>query len=234
MKKLLDTLLQDARVWQAGHRVQTSQPSEPTGYKALDHQLQGVGWPRGALTECFLKDPGIGELQLLLPLMRRQLAADKIVFWVSPPHIPYAPALEREGIDLSRVVVIRTESPNDALWSLENCLRSSVTGLVVAWPDRLKPRDIRRLQLAAEAGGGLCILFRDQQAAADSSPAALRLQLTPSPDMQLNVQILKRRGGWSINECTLPLPGRVPEQMMDTARIVQGPWTEPSTPKHAP
>jgi len=68
MSELLNTLMQDARVWQGHRHTQTTQPAESTGYQVLDNQLGGLGWPRGALSECLLDNPGIGELQLLLPL----------------------------------------------------------------------------------------------------------------------------------------------------------------------
>ncbi|MEX0603078.1 MAG: translesion DNA synthesis-associated protein ImuA [Marinobacter sp.] len=226
MKELLDTLLQDARVWQGRQQIPTPEAEESTGYEALDRCLLGIGWPRGALTECLLDNTGIGELQLLLPLMRRQLANDRLVFWINPPHTPYAPALERESLDLSRVIVVQTEKSADTLWALENCLRSSVTGLVMAWPGSLKARGIRRLQLAAEAGGGLCVLFRHTRAGDESSPAALRLQLSPAKDRQLSVRILKRRGGWQGSDCTLSLTGRFTEQAPGSNRVVRGPWLD--------
>ena len=95
MSEILNTLMQDARVWQGQHHTRTGRPTEPTGYQVLDNQLGGVGWPRGALSECLLDEPGIGELHLLLPLMQRLSQAGKTVFWLNPPHTPYAPALAR-------------------------------------------------------------------------------------------------------------------------------------------
>lgn len=234
MKELLDTLLQDARVWQAGQQVRPREPEESTGYEALDHCLRGIGWPRGALTECLLDNAGIGELQLLLPLVRRQLAADRMVFWINPPHLPYAPALERENLDLSRLVVVQTEKSADTLWTLENCLRSSITGLVMAWPGPLKTRDIRRLQLAAEAGGGLCVLFRHTRAGDESSPAALRLLLSPATDRQLGVRILKRRGRWQGSDCILSLPGRLTELARPGDRVIRGPWPDSTASMQTP
>ncbi|WP_404363398.1 translesion DNA synthesis-associated protein ImuA [Marinobacter sp.] len=224
MKELLDTLIQDAKVWQGGQQATARQPAEPTGFDILDAQLRGIGWPRGALTECLLEAPGIGELQLTLPLMRRQADADRTVFWINPPHIPYAPALEREGLNLSRVVIIHASNPADALWSMENCLRSPATGLVLAWPGPLKSHEIRRLQLAAESGGSLCILFRPVQASVNSSPAALRLQLTPGQDQTLGVRVLKRRGGWASDSCTLTLAGRNSVTAETSTTVVPGPW----------
>ncbi|WP_166263798.1 translesion DNA synthesis-associated protein ImuA [Marinobacter caseinilyticus] len=234
MKELLDTLLQDARVWQARHHTPASGHMELTGHAPLDHQLKGIGWPIGALTECFLEAAGIGELQLLLPLIRRQSKKDKFVFWLNPPHTPYAPALAREGVQLSQIVTLQTQRTADTLWALENCLRSPATGLVMAWCGYLQPRDIRKLQLAAEAGGGLCVLFRNPQAARNSSAAALRLELSPSRDRQLSIRILKCRGGGSVGDCTLPLADRAPTQEASLNCVVKGPWPEPPIPKHAP
>ena len=119
MSELLNTLMQDARVWQGHKHRRTTQPAEPTGYQVLDNQLGGIGWPRGALSECLLDTPGIGELHLLLPLMQRLSHSGKTVFWLNPPHTPYAPALAREGVNLDQVVMIHTEEAGDFLWTLE-------------------------------------------------------------------------------------------------------------------
>ena len=129
MSELLNTLMQDARVWQGHRHTQTTQPAQSTGYQVLDNQLGGLGWPRGALSECLLDAPGIGELHLLLPLMQRVCEEGKSVFWLNPPHTPYAPALAREGVNLDQVVLIHTDDEGDFLWTLENCLRSRAS-----WP----------------------------------------------------------------------------------------------------
>jgi len=224
MNELLSALKQSARIWQGHQSAHTSQPAESTGYQALDNQLGGLGWPRGALSECLLDTPGIGELHLLLPLMQRLTHSGKTVFWLNPPHIPYAPALVREGVDLDQVVVIHTRDSGDFLWTLENCLRSPVTGLVMAWPGKLALRDVRRLQLAAEAGSNVCVLFRERCHAAQNSPAALRLELQPDANQCLQVQVLKRRGSWPGQRCELPLPQRAGLAAAEANRVVQGPW----------
>jgi hypothetical protein len=53
---------------------------------------------------------------------------------------------------------------------------------------------LRRLQVAAQAGGALALLFRGEAAARDPSPAALRLQVHPT-QTGLAVRILRQRGG---------------------------------------
>jgi hypothetical protein len=224
MSEILNTLMQDARVWQGQHHIRTSRPAESTGYQVLDNQLGGVGWPRGALSECLVDEPGIGELHLLLPLMQRLSQAGKTVFWLNPPHTPYAPALAREGVSLDQVILINTEDKGDFLWTLENCLRSPVTGLVMAWPGKLAARDIRRLQLAAEAGCNVCVLFRERRHAEQNSPAALRLDLTAGSQQALKINVLKRRGSWPGQCCSVAMDHRADLAFREAPRVVQGPW----------
>jgi hypothetical protein len=56
------------------------------------------------------------------------------------------------------------------------------------------PRQIRRLQLAAERGDTLGVLFRPREAARDSSPAILRIAVEPAAP-GARVTLLKSRGG---------------------------------------
>ncbi|WP_100640390.1 translesion DNA synthesis-associated protein ImuA [Marinobacter salexigens] len=224
MSELLNTLMKDARVWQGHRHNKTTQAAEPTGYQALDNQLGGLGWPRGALSECLLDALGIGELTLLMPLMQKLSQAGKTVFWLNPPHTPYAPALAREGIKLDQVIMVHTEDKGDILWTLENCLRSPVTGLVIAWPGKLAAREIRRLQLAAEAGSNVCVLFRERHYAEQNSPAALRLDLVPDDQQGLKVNVVKRRGSWPGQRCSLAMTHRAGLLHHESPRVVQGPW----------
>jgi hypothetical protein len=65
------------------------------------------------------------------------------------------------------------------MWALEQTLGSGACDAVLGWVRQSKPREIRRLQLAAERGRTLGVLFRPQRAARDSSAAVLRLSLEP-------------------------------------------------------
>jgi hypothetical protein len=57
-----------------------------------------------------------------------------------------------------------------------------------------RPREIRRLQLAAERGRTVGVLFRHLRAAGEASHAALRLAIEPS-SYGVRVNILKSKGG---------------------------------------
>ena len=76
--------------------------------------------------------------------------------------------------------MIRPEKSSDILWAMEQALRSGSCSAVLAWPPFLTERGARRLQLAAEAGGGWGVYFSPATAATAHSPAALRLALSPA------------------------------------------------------
>src|SRR5215472_4628502 len=65
------------------------------------------------------------------------------------------------------------------VWALEQTLGSGACDAVLGWVRQVKPRDIRRLQLAAERGRTLGVLFRPRRAAREASAAVLRLSVEP-------------------------------------------------------
>jgi len=188
-------LLQRGTLWRgvqpaAGGR----QGAIPTGWDALDAELPGSGWPVGALTELLSDMHGIGELSLLLPALRHLSHTGSMLAWIGSPELPWAPALAAAGIDLNQLLLVRPDAAADILWAAEQALRSGACGAVLIWPQRIRPAQLRRLQLAAERGGSAGFLYRGEQALKTPSPAALRLALAPS-EAGVAVRICKRRGG---------------------------------------
>jgi len=188
----LEEILQRQPVW-LGRAPQLAAPAVPTGFQALDSELPGGGWPSGALTEILGSQQGIGELQLVLPALAALTWAGKRVVWLAPPHLPYAPALAAAGINLSQLVVVRAPGRRDALWAAEQALRAGCCHALLGWLRRAGYDDLRRLAVAAEGSPAWIALFRPREAAAESSPACLRIALEPDGDA-LSVRILKRRG----------------------------------------
>ena len=166
---------------------------EPTGFGELDAVLSNGGWQSGTIVELMPTATGIGELGLLMPALARMTARDRHVALISPPYIPFAPALNNHGVRLDRLLVIRAEKNADTLWALEQTLRCKSFAAVVGWPESIRDRDVRRLQLAAEAGRSTGFVYRTVNAARDASPAAVRLRLQAAPQGLL-IDILKCRG----------------------------------------
>ena len=190
----LADILHHGLVWRVGELPRAEIQGSPSGFAALDAELPGGGWPSGVLTELLPEHIGIGEVRALGPVLARLSVQGRWIAWIAPPYLPYAPALEAAGIDLTRVMIVRTKSSQESLWAIEQALQSGACGAVLGWPDKASFAQLRRLQIAAEGSTALAFLFRASLAAREASPAALRL-LLQSMRGELAVRILKRRGG---------------------------------------
>jgi hypothetical protein len=189
----LPALLARPDIRRGGELARVASASVPTGFPRLDAELPGGGWPTGSLTELLPNHDGIGELRILGPALAALARASKRLAWIAPPYLPYAPALAAAGIDLARILIVRTRTAHDALWAAEQALQSATCGAVLLWPFAAKYVALRRLQLAAERSQAVTVLFRQPSAAGEASPAGLRLALHTAAG-GLAVQILKRRG----------------------------------------
>ena len=192
--KPLYELLHHPRIWRGCAHGQTL-PTVATGFDALDRCLPGGGWPRAALSEVLLEAYGRGELRLLLPALARLSRDDdgRRLIWVAPPWVPYAPALEASGLDLTRLLVVHAESETEILWAAEQSLRSGSCAAVLAWAQHCNASGLRRLQLAAAEGDTFGVVFRPLARHREYSPAALRLTVTPCAE-GLEVELIKSRG----------------------------------------
>jgi hypothetical protein len=190
----LARLLEHPAIWRGRSAARTQ--TIPTGFDALDECLPGRGWPRTGLTEILVPRFGVGELYLLLPALAAltQRSTARWCVWVTPPLDPYAPALLAHGVSLEHVLVARASVAAAYHWAFEQSLGSGACDVAMAWARRLRAREIRRLQLAAERGRSLGVLFRSQSAARESSPAILRIALEPLPQ-GARITLLKSRGG---------------------------------------
>jgi protein ImuA len=167
-----------------------------TGFDELDALLPGQGWPKGRLVEILSAVYARGAALYVLMSALAKLSRSRLCLaWVSPPYIPYAPSLVAMGVDLSKMLVIRASSEVDKLWALEQSLGSRACGAVLSWLDAARSTALRRLQLAAEVGGGIGVLFRSLQAATQPSPAVVRLRVEPGRDGLL-LYLIKRAGSY--------------------------------------
>jgi len=181
-------------VWRGGELEHVVHPVVPTGHHALDRELPGGGWPMGTLSEVLHDGVGIGEVGFLSGALARAADGDRLIAWINPPHLPYAPAIAQAGIPLERCLVVRPENREDAMWAAEQALKSGACGAVLLWIGQVKDYAwLRRLQMAAEAGRAMAVYFRPSAAEALSTPAHLRVAVSREHGA-LEVRIPKRRG----------------------------------------
>ena len=188
----LARLLEHPAIWRGTSVARTETLS--TGFSALDERLPGRGWPRSGLIEILVSRFGVGELTLLLPALAAltRLPMARWCVWVAPPLEPFAPSLAAQGVVLERVLVVR--STDEAPWAFEQSLGSGACDIVMAWVKKPRAKEIRRLQLAAERGRTLGVLFRPLQAARQSSHAVVRMAIEPAT-RGIRLTVLKSRGG---------------------------------------
>src|SRR3990172_7628695 len=134
MPSLAAGLDQHPGIWRGGELARTACPGIATGFSALDAELPGGGWPTAALVEILPQHEGIGELRILGHALSRLTDQGRFLVWIAPPYLPYAPALRSAGIDLARLILVKTRSPRETLWASEQALRSNACGAVLAWP----------------------------------------------------------------------------------------------------
>lgn len=172
-----------------------------TGLDGLDALAPGGAFARGAVHE-LLSAPSHGKPLFVAMLLARgaigmsldasrteerdfvREAPSGALIWSDPYHELYPPALAAHGIPLERLYLLRAD-PSDQVWAVAECLRCKGVGAVVAAMPRLTRVEARRLQLAAEAGGGTGIFLRPAPASGrgsgDAYAAATRWLVRPAP-----------------------------------------------------
>ena len=172
-----------------------------SGCPALDCLLPSGGFRRGTLVEWLEAAEGTASGTLALLTAAEACRDGGVLVVLDQRREFYPPQAVRLGIDPEHMIVVQPDGRKDSAWALDQALRCSAPAAVLGWPEKLDGRTFRRLQLAAEIGGGLGLLIRPQTARAEPSWADVRLLVEPvtSPGdaWVMNVQLLHCRGARS-------------------------------------
>jgi hypothetical protein len=122
------------------------------------------------------------------------------VVWCDPRREIYPPALARSaGIALDRLFLLRPKTADEEIWALAECLGCRGVGVTVAQPPVLSRVAARRLQLAAERGGGVGVFMRPLGAASVHHAAATRWLVEPARGertvQRWKIQLIHGHGG---------------------------------------
>ena len=211
----LDLLESRNLIWRPGeYRVPARKTGCPTGFGELDAALRDGGWPHGSLVELLVDRPGGGELRLLLPTLARLASDRKYQLWIGEPWVPFAPALQRAGIDLNQLIFVHPQNHQQWLWAAEQALRSPGCGAVIAWSNGSKSRyaELRKLQVAVAERSGIGFLITPARHAETSSPSALRLLVKTTSD-GFDIEIIKQRGANAGQTVHIDLPLQLRRQL---------------------
>ena len=211
-QRMLEKLLLRPDIWlgesmHKSSRYFANNRSLTTGHTELDKCLIAGGWPIGGLIEITQDGLGKGEWQLLAPTLRHLKQTPGYIVLIHPPVLPYAPGLSALGIKLSETLIVEPKNRNQAISAFTEALGHSACKVLLFWENkiRLKPQELRKLQLAASGSRALCLLFRHPNSLKQSSTAVLRLHIQIN-DQKIQVQILKQRGDFQQKTLHLDLP----------------------------
>jgi len=175
----------------------TARPVVPLGVAEIDRYLPGGGLPTAALHEIApvrhegpkariaLNTPA--ALGFAAGLLGRAAASGPVLWCRDMGRAGnrlHALGLENFGLNSNNLIVVNCLKSRQLLWAMEEGLRSGAVTAVLGEIADLRAVAARRLQLAAEAGGGLALLVGT--GADDALPAATRWRIATavSPDPQ--------------------------------------------------
>ncbi len=204
-------------LWRATELAGNQHSSVSTGHSVLDAELPGHGWPTGSLTELLVSQSGIGELRLLRPVLAG-LNSQRPIVMLQPPYTPNSVCCQARAQNERGWLWLAPQRSQDAPWAAEQVLKNGSCAALLYWQADIRAATLRRLHLAAQSSDTLFFMLRPAHAANQSSPAPLRLRLTPAP-AGLHIDILKRRGS-TLNETLLidlptPAPIVTPHAPLD-------------------
>lgn len=172
----------------------------------LDAHLPWGGLPLAGLHEVLAAEPGAGMGFAALLLARAQAALPgRSVLWIADEPDAYPPGLATLGLSAASLVLVRAPRPADALWAAEEALRCPAIAAALVMNVTPDLTAARRLQLAAETGGGIGLLLRGEEAAPGPTAALTRWRLAARPseggsahqigDPAWEIALLRARGG---------------------------------------
>lgn len=171
-----------------------------TGLNVLDDIAPNGEFQGGAVHELLWPRPSIFPTSLALLLAKAAQKIGGAVAWSDPDRELYLPAFSAAGIDLQHLILLRCTDRAEQLWALAECLRCRGVSATVAPIQHLNQIEARRLQLAAERGGGVGVFIRPYTPGVSSCYAAATrwlIQTAPGNDQvqRWKVELLHGHGG---------------------------------------
>ncbi|MBX9680138.1 MAG: hypothetical protein K2X38_15365 [Gemmataceae bacterium] len=192
----MDQLSERIRSLESGER--SKRPGIPILHPGLADVLPQRRLPAGSLVECLASTEGAGAWTVALLLGQQACASGRTLVIADDRGCFYPPAACRLGIDWKRTLLIRLQKADACFGALRQSLACPAIGAAIGRFDQLDATLYRRLQLAAETGGGVGLLLLPSAALRQPSFAAVRLLVSPmasaGPRRRLRVEAVRMRG----------------------------------------
>ena len=168
-----------------------------SGLGPLDALLPSRGFRRGTLVEWLAAEPGAGATLCALRAAREAMAGERPLVIVDHDGTFHPPGLGRL-LSWREVLLVRCRTRQEALWVVDQTLRTSGVGAVLQWLDLNDERRLRRWQLAAEQSGALGLIVRRLSQQPEVCFSDARLLVTPlatAEGRRVRLELLRSRQG---------------------------------------
>ena len=135
------------------------------------------------------------------------------MLFIAPSHAfaehgrPHGHGLQRLGLDPARLILVETKNEKQALWAMEEALRSAVPAAIGGAVAKLDLKASQRLQLAA-GGAGLPLLLLRPATIEDASAAATRWRVGAAQAARDRFGLIERtRWNVQLERCRNGRPG---------------------------
>lgn len=165
------------QIWALEQGSGTAPAAVPIG--APDGVLPWGGLPLARLHQIAVTDgAGLGFAAGLLGLLARR----QPVLWCRrrTAEGPYLPGIATFGLTPDRVLMAEADRAREVLWTMEEGLRCAGLGAVLGEIDDLPSAAVRRLQLAAEAGGVVGLVVTPARIATAGATTRWKIAAAPS------------------------------------------------------
>lgn len=158
----------------------------PTEVAALSRRFDAAAFaPAPGLEEVCVEDArgvaaGVAFLAARLEDRRRLVAFVAPRFWLGERGRPYGHGLERLGVGAERLLIATPANEAEALWTLEEALRSGAVALAIGAVEGAGLTPTRRLDLMAREKGAMAALIRATPQT-KLSAARRRWRIGPAP-----------------------------------------------------
>lgn len=173
-----------------------------TGLAAMDALMPGGVLARGSVHELLFEKryrPPDSVALLMAKAAWERAEKGRVVAWCDADGTIYPPALAARGLDLDRLLLVRPAAAAELLWCAAECMACRGVAATVASLGTLSRVQARRLQLAAERGGGIGVLLRPAGKESAQYAAVTRWLVTPLPGERIvqrwRLQLIHGHGG---------------------------------------
>jgi protein ImuA len=153
----------------------------PLEVPAIDAVLPGGGLAKACVHEVGGEWGAATAFTALLAARLSAAAQDAPAVWIVRGRDLYAAGLAAYGLTPQRLIAVRARTEAEVLWAMEEALRCRGPAAVLGETGGVDLTAGRRLQLAAEAGGGTGLLLLTGAKKAPAGGAVTRWRVTGFP-----------------------------------------------------